>query len=96
MLVKVDKFFFFAYFIVLDMEEDGEIPLILGRTFLVTGRILIDVQQGKLLLGVQDEQVTFDVFKVINFPSKVHSCFQTNDLNLVVAKTFKEKFEAIR
>ena len=32
-LVKVDKFIFPAYFIVLDMEEDKEIPIILGRPF---------------------------------------------------------------
>ena len=37
-LVKVDKFIFPADFIVLDMEEDKEIPIILGRTFLATGR----------------------------------------------------------
>ena len=42
-LVKVDKFNFPADFIVLDMEEDQEIPLILGRHFLATGRTLIDV-----------------------------------------------------
>ncbi|XP_038693773.1 uncharacterized protein LOC119991499 [Tripterygium wilfordii] len=54
-LVKVDKFFFPADFIVLDMEEDDEIPLILGRPFLATGRTLINVQQGKLILRVLDE-----------------------------------------
>ncbi|XP_022897613.1 uncharacterized protein LOC111411302 [Olea europaea var. sylvestris] len=43
-LVKVDKFIFPADFMVLDMEEDQEIPLILGRPFLATGRALIDVQ----------------------------------------------------
>ncbi|KAL5569891.1 hypothetical protein UlMin_026466 [Ulmus minor] len=54
-LVKVDKFIFPADFIVLDMEEDREVPLILGRPFLATGRTLIDVHQGKLILRVQDE-----------------------------------------
>ena len=44
-LVKVDKFIFPADFIMLDMEEDQEIPIILGRPFLVTGRTLIDVQK---------------------------------------------------
>ena len=42
-LVKVDKFIFTADFIVLDMEEDKEIPIILGRPFLATGKALIDV-----------------------------------------------------
>ncbi|KAL5580055.1 hypothetical protein UlMin_012497 [Ulmus minor] len=64
-LVKVYKFIFPADFIVLDMEEDREIPLILGRPFLATGRTLIDVHQGKLILRVQDEQVTFNVFKAM-------------------------------
>ena len=43
-LVKDDKFIFPVDFIVLDMEEDREVPLILGRPFLATGRALIDVQ----------------------------------------------------
>ncbi|XP_068648802.1 uncharacterized protein [Aristolochia californica] len=44
-LVKVDKFIFPADFVVLDMEKDEEVPLILGRPFLATGRALIDVQK---------------------------------------------------
>ena len=52
-----------ANFIVLDMEEDKEIPIILGRPFLATGRALIDVQKGELKLKVQDDEVTFNVFK---------------------------------
>ncbi|XP_061337523.1 uncharacterized protein LOC133284488 [Gastrolobium bilobum] len=41
-LVKVDKFIFPADFIVLDMEEEGEMPLLLGRPFLATARAMID------------------------------------------------------
>ncbi|XP_062100466.1 uncharacterized protein LOC133806372 [Humulus lupulus] len=42
-LVKVGKFIFPANFTILDMEEDENIPIILGRPFLATGRALIDV-----------------------------------------------------
>ena len=42
-LVKVDKFIYPVDFIVLDMEEDKEIPIILSRPFLSTGRAMIDV-----------------------------------------------------
>ena len=42
-LVKVDKFIFSVDFVVLDMEEDKDVPLILGRPFLATGQALIDV-----------------------------------------------------
>ena len=43
-LVKADKFIFPADFVVLDMEEDSNIPIILGHPFIATGRALIDVQ----------------------------------------------------
>ena len=51
-LVKVDKFIFLVDFIVFDMEKDREIPIILGRPFLATGRAMIDVQRGELKLRV--------------------------------------------
>ena len=51
-IVKVDKFILLADFIVLDMEEDKEIPIILGRPFLATGRAMIDIQRGELKLRV--------------------------------------------
>ena len=51
-MVKVDKFIFPAYFVVHDVEEDEDIPIILGQPFLATGRALIDVQRGKLKLRV--------------------------------------------
>ena len=51
-LVKVDKFIFPGDFIILNMEEDKEIPIILERSFLATGRALIDVQKSELRLRV--------------------------------------------
>lgn len=48
--VKVDKFIFLVNFIVLYMEEDREIPLILGRPFLATRKALIDVKEGNLII----------------------------------------------
>ena len=42
-LVKVDKFIFPPDFIILDMQEDSEVPIILGRPFLATGKAMIDV-----------------------------------------------------
>nr|XP_023872628.1 uncharacterized protein LOC111985214 [Quercus suber] len=84
-LVKVDKFIFLADFIVLDMDEDEEIPLILGRPFLATGRTLINVQQGKLVLRVGEDDVTFDGFKPMKFPFETHSCFQISDRDMIMA-----------
>ncbi|XP_073049483.1 uncharacterized protein [Primulina eburnea] len=75
-LVKVDKFIFPADFVVLDMEEDEEMPLILGRPFLATGKALIDVQEGKLRLRVGDEEITFDVFNALKHTLHSDSCFR--------------------
>ncbi|KAL0291766.1 UNVERIFIED_CONTAM: hypothetical protein Scaly_2621100 [Sesamum calycinum] len=58
-LVKVEKFIIPIDFIVLDMEEDMNMPLILGRPFLTTSRALIDVQKCQLTLRVNDEHVVF-------------------------------------
>ncbi|XP_047978789.1 uncharacterized protein LOC125220681 [Salvia hispanica] len=49
-LVKVNDFIFPVDFVVFDMEEDRNVPLILGRPFLATGKTMIDVQKGELTL----------------------------------------------
>ena len=54
-LVKVDKFIFLVDFIVLDFKADKEVPNILGRHFLATGKTLIDVQKEVLTMRVNDQ-----------------------------------------
>ena len=68
-LVKVDKFIFLVDFVMLYMEKDREIPLILGRPFLATGRALIDVHSGNLTLQVNDEEVWFNIYHTMKFPN---------------------------
>ncbi|XP_027338039.1 uncharacterized protein LOC113851970 [Abrus precatorius] len=80
LLVKIDKFIFPADFVILDMEVDADIPLILGRPFLATGRALIDVQKGELMLRVQDEKVTFNVFEALKHPSDDSTCMRVDIL----------------
>lgn len=61
LLVKVGKFVFTVDFVVLDMKEDEDLPIILGRPFLRTARALIDIHDSKITLRVEDEEVTFGV-----------------------------------
>ena len=84
MLVKVDKFIFPVDFVVLDMEEDQQVPLILGRPFLATARALIDVHKGNLILRINDEQVTFNVYKDSQFTSRDNTCFSINAIDRFV------------
>ncbi|GKB17883.1 reverse transcriptase domain-containing protein [Tanacetum coccineum] len=53
--LKVGKFKFPADFVVVDFDADPRVPLILGRSFLKTGRALIDVYEGELTLRVGKE-----------------------------------------
>ena len=76
----MEKIIFPAYFIILDMQEDKEVPIILGRPFLATGREMIDVKKCELLLRVQEEEVTFNVFNAIKHPHDTNGCFQVDML----------------
>nr|XP_009765705.1 PREDICTED: uncharacterized protein LOC104217216 [Nicotiana sylvestris]XP_016466509.1 PREDICTED: uncharacterized protein LOC107789246 [Nicotiana tabacum] len=67
MLVRVDKFVFPVDFIVLEMKECPDEPIILGRPFLATGRAIIDVHQGQLILRVDEERVIFYMQKILRF-----------------------------
>ncbi|GJW23571.1 reverse transcriptase domain-containing protein [Tanacetum coccineum] len=52
MLVEVNKFTFPIDLVILEMEEDSKVPLILGRPFLQTADVVIQVKQKQLNLGV--------------------------------------------
>ncbi|XP_062113210.1 uncharacterized protein LOC133824344 [Humulus lupulus] len=85
-LMKVDKFIFPTDFIVLDMEDDENVPIILGRPFLATGQALIDVQKGELRLRVQGEEIIFKVFKVMTYPKASDNCFSVDVVEEVVGR----------
>jgi len=58
-LVQVDKFTFLVDFVILVMEENIEVPLILGRPFMKTTKVIIDANSGKLKIRDQEMEVKF-------------------------------------
>ena len=64
-LIKVGKFIFLVDFVVIDIEEDKQVPLLLGRHFLDTRAALIDVKKGELTLRVGDEAVHFNLNHIL-------------------------------
>lgn len=82
--MKVDKFIFPVDFFVLNMEEDINIPLILGRPFVATGKALIYVQKGKLLLRVGDEEIKLDVFNALKHSTHDKNCFRIDIMDSLV------------
>ncbi|PHT46147.1 hypothetical protein CQW23_15305 [Capsicum baccatum] len=71
-LVKVSSFIFPADFVILDCKEDSEVPIILGRPFLATGSVLIDMKDNELLFRINDEVVRFDICKAMKQPSDMN------------------------
>ena len=59
-LIKVGRFIFPVDFVVINIEEDKQVPLLLGRPFLVIGAALIDVKKEELTLRL-DEAVHFNL-----------------------------------
>ena len=80
--MKVDKFIFPVDFVVLDMEEDEDIPIILGRPFLNTAGAIIDVHQRELTLRMSDESI---LFKILS-PSKNSALAACNCVKAVESK----------
>ena len=89
-LVKVDKYIFPTDFVVLDMEQDQEVPLILGRLFLATGRALIDVQKGELTLRVNKEEIMFNIYQTMRFLEDPSTCFRVDVIEQCVVEAFQE------
>jgi len=81
LLVKVDKFLFPVDFVVMDIEEDVDVPLILGRPFIKTAKVIIDVDKGKLKICVVVEEVSFNVFEAMKHPNEKKDYFRLDVLD---------------
>jgi hypothetical protein len=86
LLVKVEKFIFPFDFVVMDMEASEEVPIILGRPFLATGRTLNDMEGGALLLRVHEEKVTFKVLESWKNNNDNSSCMNVEVVDTSLAQ----------
>ncbi|XP_075106803.1 uncharacterized protein LOC142179818 [Nicotiana tabacum] len=73
-LVQVGKFVFPADFVILDCQVDEEIPIILGRPFLATGRELIDYETEELKMRLKNEEIIFNIQQSTRRPSEFANC----------------------
>nr|GEV71094.1 DNA-directed DNA polymerase [Tanacetum cinerariifolium] len=87
--VKVGTFHFSADFVVVDFDADPRVPLILGRSFLKTGRALIDVFEGELtLLNVIDMACEEYSQEVLGFSDVIANGNPTLYYDLIVSTSF--------
>ena len=59
--LQVGKFFIPCDFVVMEMEDDSQIPIILWRPFLAKTGAVIDVRNGHLSLHVGEEKLEFNL-----------------------------------
>ncbi|GAU13378.1 hypothetical protein TSUD_175310 [Trifolium subterraneum] len=88
-LVKVDKFMFPIDFVVMDIEEDEDVPLILGRPFMKTAHMMIDIDDRMMKRRVQDEEVSFNLWETMKNSKDKGVCFKmdaTEDVFLDLKK----------
>ena len=66
-LVKVRQFTFPADFVIMHIEEGAEIPLILGRPFMLTANYVVDMGKRNLEMSVDDQKVAFNLFDAVKY-----------------------------
>jgi len=59
---------------VVDIKEDSEIPILLGRPFLDVAGVVINVKYGNIVFHVGDEKLEFEISKLMKDPSIFDSC----------------------
>ena len=57
--MKVDKFIFLVIFVILDLDDRIEAPLVLGRSFLAALQALINVNDKRTILRVGEKEVVY-------------------------------------
>ena len=73
------------------MDEDNEVPLILGRPFLETTRTIIDVGTSELTLRVGDETITLQARNLNNTSNIKGGCINhATNTNHVVQPSLQE------
>lgn len=69
MFIIVGMFEIPTKFTIIDYEKDDKVTIILWRLFLATAGALIDAREGNLKIWVNDEEIIFRVYKILNMPS---------------------------
>lgn len=65
--MRIGEFCIPVDFVIMEIEEDYQIPIFLKRPFLAMTRAIIDVQRGKLTFEIGEEMIEFILAKLV-FP----------------------------
>ena len=85
--VKIEGIYIPTDFVVVDIEEDHDVPIILGRPFLAIAGAIIDVQSDRIVFQASDAMIGFELENVMKGPA-LYSC------NMIEVHNVKECFLA--
>ncbi|TMW97002.1 hypothetical protein EJD97_006410 [Solanum chilense] len=83
-IVKMESFIFPSDFVILDCEIDFEVPIILGRPFLATGRALVDIEKVQIKFRLKNAEMTFNICR---------SMRQSGEIQSLSVISYKEKIK---
>ena len=72
--VKIEGIYIPVDFMVIDIEEDPDVPISLGRPSLTTAEAIIDVKNERIIFQVSDEMVGFELENVMKGPALNYYC----------------------
>jgi hypothetical protein len=82
--VQVGKFFVPGDFVIMEMDEDKDVPVILGRPFLRTARTIFDTYEGTLTMRIESEKVQFQVANAVKYLDGPDDCFRVDVIDELV------------
>jgi hypothetical protein len=95
-IVRVEDLHFPVDFLVMEIEEDREAPLILGRPFLTTGQAMIDFKAGTLTLSVEEDgatkEITYQALEGMRLGANFATCFQVDTVDKYIGKQFRRTY----
>ena len=95
-IVQLEDLHFPVDFLVMAMEEDRDVPLILGRSFLMTGQAMINFKEGTLTLSIEEEGVTketsYQAIEGLRLGANFATCFQVDTVDQCIGKQFRRKY----
>ena len=80
-LVRVKHFIFPAIFVVMDICEDTNILVILGRPFMLTASCIVYMGRKKLEMGFEDQKIDFDLFVEDKPAPEQNVCLQVMEVD---------------
>ncbi|XP_050897109.1 uncharacterized protein LOC127103918 [Lathyrus oleraceus] len=89
--VRIGRFYIPTDFIIMDIKEDSNIPIILGRPFLATVGAIIDVKKGKLTFEVGEEKFEFILTQFLKAPAIDDACCLLDVIDECIREMENEK-----